>query len=126
MVFEHLAINVNYIRKMKDWYVDNVGLKVVSEQREAPFMTFLEDSSGRVILELYHRPDEEITNFKTKHPLTFHMAFVSKNAEKDKIRLLAKGASFVEEIKKADGSHLVMLRDPWGLPLQLCHRATPF
>jgi len=126
MVFEHIALNVKNIKDIKDWYVANVGLKVVFEQRQAPFMTFFEDSSGRVILELYHRPDEEITDFKTKHPLTFHMAFVSQNAEKDKIRLLDKGARFVEEITKEDGSHLVMLRDPWGIPLQLCHRVKPF
>ena len=126
MIFEHVALNVKNIQEIKDWYVSNVGLKVVSAQTEAPFMTFFEDSSGRVILELYHRPDEEITNFKSKHPLTFHMEFVSKNAEKDKIRLLDKGASLVEEIKKADGSHLVMLRDPWGMPLQLCQRTIAF
>ncbi len=126
MVFEHIALNVKNVEDIKEWYVANVGLKVVSEQSQAPFMTFLEDSTGRVILELYHRPEEEITNFKTKHPLSFHMAFVSQNAEKDKTRLLDKGASFVEEITKEDGSHLVMLRDPWGMPLQLCHRAKPF
>ncbi|MEG3657829.1 VOC family protein [Arenibacter palladensis] len=126
MVFEHIALNVKNVEDIKEWYVANVGLKVVSEQSQAPFMTFLEDSTGRVILELYHRPEEEITNFKTKHPLSFHMAFVSQNAEKDKTRLLDKGASFVEEITKEDGSHLVMLRDPWGMPLQLCHRTKPF
>ena len=126
MVFEHIALNVKNIQDIKNWYVANVGLKVVSEQTEAPFMTFLEDSTGRVILELYHRPEEEITDFETKHPLTFHMAFVSQNAEKDKIRLMDKGASFVEEIKKVDGSYLVMLRDPWGMPLQICHRTKPF
>ena len=126
MVFEHIALNVKNIQDIKDWYVANVGLKVVFEQTEPPFMTFLEDSTGRVILEFYHRPEEEITNFTTKHPLTFHMAFVSQNAEKDKIRLLDKGASFVEEINKEDGSHLVMLRDPWGMPLQLCHRTRAF
>ncbi|RAJ11556.1 VOC family protein [Arenibacter echinorum] len=126
MVFEHIALNVKNIKDIKDWYVANVGLKVVSEQTEAPFMTFFADSSGRVILELYYRSDEEITDFKTKHPLTFHMAFVSQNAVTDKIRLLDKGASFVEEITKEDGSHLVMLRDPWGMPLQLCQRTKPF
>ena len=126
MVFEHIALNVKNIKDIKDWYVANVGLKVVSEQTEAPFMTFFADSSGRVILELYYRPDEEITDFKTKHPLTFHMAFVSQNAVTDKIRLLDKGASFVEEITKEDGSYLVMLRDPWGMPLQLCQRTKPF
>ena len=126
MVFEHIALNVKNVEDIKDWYVANVGLKVVSEQSQAPFMTFLEDSTGRVILELYHRPEEEITNFKTKHPLSFHMAFVSQNAEKDKTRLMDNGASYVEEITKEDGSHLVMLRDPWGMPLQLCHRTKPF
>lgn len=126
MVFEHIALNVKNIKDIKDWYVANVGLKVVSEQTEAPFMTFFADSSGRVILELYYRPDEEIADFKTKHPLTFHMAFVSQNAVTDKIRLLDKGASFVEEITKEDGSYLVMLRDPWGMPLQLCQRTKPF
>ena len=126
MVFEHIALNVKNIKDIRDWYVANVGLKVVSEQTEAPFMTFFADSSGRVILELYCRPDEEITDFKTKHPLTFHMAFVSQNAVTDKIRLLDKGASFVEEITKEDGSYLVMLRDPWGMPLQLCQRTKPF
>ena len=25
----------------------------------------------------------------------------------------------------ADGSRLIMLRDPWGLPLQLCKRSNP-
>ncbi len=126
MVFEHFAVNINDIHSVVRWYVDNLGLIVVSQQEEPPFMTFLADSSGRVIMELYHRPDERINNFKTQHPLTFHVAFVSEKAEKDKNRLLDLGASFVEEVVKNDGSLLVMLRDPWGMPLQLCERAIVF
>lgn len=126
MVFEHFALNVHNIEEIVKWYTGNLGLKIVSEQKESPFMTFLADSSGRVIMELYYRPDEHITNFKTQHPLTFHVAFVSENAEQDKARLLGQGALFVEEVKKEDGSLLVMLRDPWGMPLQLCQRARKF
>ena len=126
MVFEHFALNVHNIEEIVKWYTGNLGLKIVSEQKESPFMTFLADSSGRVIMELYYRPDEHITNFKTQHPLTFHVAFVSENAERDKARLLEQGALFVEEVKKEDGSLLVMLRDPWGMPLQLCQRAQAF
>ena len=48
-------------------------------------------------------------------------AFVEPAA--DSQRLIAVGASFVEEIRLPDGSHLIMLRDPWGLALQLCRRA---
>ena len=125
MIFEHFAINVNNITDKVNWYVKHLGLKVASAQTEPPFMTFLADSGGRVFIELYYRPDEAITEFDEQHFLTFHMAMVSDNAEDDKNRLVAEGASFVEEVFKPDGSHLVMLRDPWGMPLQLCQRKCP-
>lgn len=89
-------------------------------------MTFLADSGGRVIMELYNRPDELITDFTQHHFLTFHVAFVSENAQADSERLVAEGASYVEVVKKDDRSHLVMLRDPWGMPLQLCQRTERF
>lgn len=126
MVFEHFALNVNNVSAVVKWYVSNIELKVVSQQKELPFMTFLADSSNRVILEIYHRSDEMMTNFETQHPLTFHLAFVSENAQSDRERLEDEGASYVEEVRKADGSHLIMLRDPWGMPLQLCQRAVKF
>lgn len=126
MIFEHFAINVAQIDLVVPWYISHLGLNVVSAQKAPPFMTFLSDSSGRVVVELYQRSDELITNFSKQHPLTFHVAFVSENAENDKNRLLNAGASFFEEIRKEDGSHLIMLRDPWGMPLQLCQRAVRF
>ncbi|MBM1105576.1 VOC family protein [Aurantibacter crassamenti] len=126
MVFEHFALNVTDVTAVVSWYVENIGLVVVDEQNEPPFMTFLADSTGRVVVELYHRPDETITDFTDKHPLIFHVAFVSENAQEDRLRLEKQGASFFEEVKKADGSHLVMMRDPWGMPLQLCQRAIKF
>jgi len=126
MKFEHFALNVKNPIEMKDWYCENLGLKVVSEMKEHPFMLFLADSTDRVVCELYYRPDFEIIDYKKQHQLTFHFAFESEDAEADKDRLLGVGASFVEEVKKEDGSLLVMLRDPWGLPLQLCQRANWF
>lgn len=126
MVFEHFAINVKNIDEVIQWYILNLDLKVASEQKEPPFMTFLADSTGRVFIELYHRPDETITEFSKQHPLTFHLAFVSENAQADYLRLEKEGAVFVEEVNKEDGSHLIMLRDPWGMPLQLCQRAHKF
>ncbi len=126
MVFEHFAINVKNIDEVIQWYVMNLGLKVASKQKEPPFMTFLADCTSRVFIELYHRPDEMISEFSKQHPLTFHVAFVSENAEEDRLRLEKEGAVFVEEVRKEDGSHLIMLRDPWGMPLQLCQRTHKF
>lgn len=126
MIFEHLALNVKDITGVVKWYCHHLGLTIDNQQKEAPYMTFLADSTGRVVVEFYTREDELAEDFSRRHPLTFHVAFVSENAEKDKQRLLLAGASFFEEVFKEDGSHLVMLRDPWGMPLQLCQRAVKF
>lgn len=126
MVFEHFALNVADIEGVVNWYCTHLGLTINNKQKEPPFMTFLADSTGRVVIEFYKREDELVEDFKHRHPLTFHVAFVSENAEEDKQRLLNTGASFFEEIFKEDGSHLVMLRDPWGMPLQLCQRSVKF
>jgi predicted enzyme related to lactoylglutathione lyase len=126
MTFEHFALNVVDINGVVNWYCTHLGLTIANQQKVSPFMTFLADSTDRVVIEFYKREDELAEDFSNRHPLTFHVAFVSENAEEDKQRLLKAGASFFEEIFKEDGSHLVMLRDPWGMPLQLCQRAEKF
>lgn len=126
MTFEHFALNVADINGVVNWYSTHLGRTIVSQQKESPFMTFLADSTSRVVIEFYKQQDELVEDFIVKHPLTFHVAFISKKAKEDKERFLNARASFFEEIFKEDGSHLVMLRDPWGLPLQLCQRAVNF
>ena len=56
------------------------------------------------------------------HPMRFHLAFAAGDPDAARAALVAAGATFVEEQALADGSRLLMLRDPWGLPLQLCKR----
>jgi len=123
MLFEHFAINVPEPKAIGAWYVEHVGLTIVRQQSGAPFMTFLADDSGRVLCELYCRPEQAMMDFGSQHALTFHFAMESTNAEADKARLIEAGATLFEEQHLDDGSHLVMLRDPWGICLQLCQRA---
>ncbi|THH42112.1 hypothetical protein E4021_03740 [Neolewinella litorea] len=40
--------------------------------------------------------------------------------------LTLAGGKVVEEISPEPGTHLVMLRDPFGIPLQLCQRKRPY
>ncbi|WP_258099792.1 VOC family protein [Marinoscillum pacificum] len=122
MRFEHFALNVEAPIKMAQWYCEHLGLHLVFEQDEPPYMRFLADETDQVVMELYQNPNAPITNHSKNHHLVFHMAFESRNAESDKQRLLAAGASFVEEKGPDQGTHLVMLRDPWGIPLQVCQR----
>ncbi|GAB3657931.1 hypothetical protein GCM10028791_30620 [Echinicola sediminis] len=125
MKFEHFAINVSQPRAMSTWYEKHVGLKVVLKKDTSPYMTFLADDSGAIMLEIYSNPQAPILDFENQHPLVVHLALVSEDPTADKDRLIAAGAELVSDDVLEDGSHLVMLRDPWGLSLQLCKRAKP-
>lgn len=125
MIFEHFALNIEKPSEMADWYVKNCGMKIVFSSDKDVVVRFLADKTGRVVAEIYKNVSQPVTDFLAKHPLEFHFAFMVKNAENEKNRLMQAGATLFEEIFPADGSHLVMLRDPFGMPLQLCQRANP-
>ncbi|EJF10983.1 VOC family protein [Pontibacter sp. BAB1700] len=125
MKLEHFALNVEDPVAMTAWYVEHLGMQVVRQMEQAPFMTFLADDSGRVMIEVYLNPADEVPPYRDMNPLLVHLAFVSENPTEDKDRLIAAGGTLESEQHLEDGSHLVMLRDPWGLALQLCKRGVP-
>ncbi len=124
--FEHFALNVPDAAGQARWMVDHLGFAVTRAMDTPPFTHFLADETGRVIVELYSNPAAEIPDYASQHPLVFHLAVVATDADAARNRLEDAGAAFSNEDRLPDGSHLVMMRDPWGLPLQLCQRATPF
>lgn len=125
MKIEHFAINVSNPVEMTEWYTRYLGLNIVKQEKEAPYTAFLADDEGRVMLEIYKNPPDEVPDYSKLDPLIIHLAFVSENPSYDKNRLLEAGATLVSNDRLEDGSHLVMLRDPWGLALQFCKRAKP-
>lgn len=125
MKIEHIAFNVAQPLEMCDWYVQHLGLTVVSRNETSPFMTFLADDSGRSMIEIYHNPAAPVPDYRSMDPLVVHLAFVSEDPSADKKRLLDAGATLVSEMHLDDGSHLLMMRDPWGLALQFCKRGKP-
>lgn len=122
MKLEHFALNVEEPLEMAEWYVKHLGLKVVRQAKTAPFTTFLSDDSGNIMLEIYKNPVDEVPVYREMNPLLVHLAFVSTSPAEDKKRLLQAGASLESDQQLEDGSHLVMLRDPWGLSIQFCKR----
>jgi hypothetical protein len=65
-------------------------------------------------------------DYPGSHPLNFHFAVYTRDAKAERQRLERAGASTFLEDALPDGSLLIMMRDPWGVPLQLCQRAKPF
>ncbi len=125
MKLEHFALNVEEPLAMAAWYVEHLGLTIVKQLREPPYMTFLADSSGGIMIEIYRNPANEVPPYREMNPLLVHLAFVSEDPARDRERLEQAGASAVSDQHYEDGAHLVMLRDPWGLALQLCKRSSP-
>lgn len=74
------------------------------------------------MIEIYNNPPDEVPAYQNMNPLLLHLAFVCENPEQKRVELESVGASFAEEVHINDGSHLVMMRDPWGLAIQLCKR----
>jgi len=125
MKIEHFALNVDDPDAMAVWYVKNLGLKIAKQVTEPPYTHFLADSGGTVLLEIYNNPPDQVPAYGEMDPLLLHLAFVSADPDADRAALIDAGATFVEKVHTDDGSHLVMMRDPWGLALQLCKRGKP-
>ena len=125
MKLEHVAFNVKDPPAVAAWYTRHLGLTTV-RRVDGPSRThFLADDGGTMLLEIYNNPPDAVPPYADMDPLLLHLAFVSADPERDKAALLAAGATLVSDQGLADGSRLVMLRDPWGLALQLCKRAVP-
>ena len=122
---EHIAWNVSDPVAMAAWYVEHLGMRIARSVPTPPHIHFLADAAGRVVVEIYSNPADPVPDYASMHPLRFHVAFAADDLDASRAALVAAGATFVDESSLPDGSRLVMLRDPWGLALQLVKRATP-
>ena len=125
LAFEHLALNVADPVAVAAWYVEHLGMEIVRRGDAPVHMHFLADTARRAMIELYTNPSASTDLYRDLHPVQLHIAFSSSDPDADTARLVAAGATLVEHLHNPDGSHLTMLRDPWGLPLQLAKRTVP-
>jgi len=125
MKMEHVALNVSDPVAIAAWYQKHLGLEIVKGLTTPPFTHFLRDSGGTMMIEVYLNPADQVPSYGKMNPLLLHLAFVSNDPDGDRSRLLAAGATLFKDEHLPDGTHLVMMRDPWGLAIQLCKRATP-
>jgi glyoxylase I family protein len=126
MKIEHLALNVPDPLNMARWYVEHLGMIVQRRMMEAPWAHFLADDSGTVMLEIYGNEEADALDLPRVAPPALHLAFTSSDPAADGQRLQRAGATIVADVHSMDnGDTFVMLRDPWGVPIQLVRRQTP-
>jgi glyoxylase I family protein len=125
LYLEHVACNVEDPVAMAAWYVEHLGMRVARRSPDPSQIHFLADAAGRSVIEIYRNPVDAIPDYASMHPIRFHIAFATSDPEASRDALVAAGATLVDDRTAADGSRLLMLRDPWGVALQLCKRPTP-
>ncbi len=126
MKLEHVAINVADPLALSRWYVEHLKLTVARRSMEPPYGHFLADDGGRVMLEIYGNTEAPMLDLPGIAPPALHFAFLSSDIPADIKRLVAAGATHVSGPETvAHGDQVAMLRDPWGLCVQLVQRAQP-
>lgn len=124
MKIEHFAFQVPEPVAFAEWYCEHLGMKTVRSTGAPTFTHFLAASDGAVLIEIYRNDKAPVPDYPAQDPLVIHLAFASDDPEADRDRLLKVGASHESgPTTTAAGDTLVMLRDPWGFPIQLCQRA---
>ena len=124
MRLEHCALQVPDAPALADWYVQHLGCAVARAGGAPAFVRFL--AAGPVLIEIYQGSLAPTPDYPARHPAQFHLAFVSENLKADRDRLLAAGATIADDLStNPAGDELLMLRDPWGIALQLVKRAVP-
>jgi len=120
---EHMAYQVENPVALADWYVAHLGLVVKRNQTVSPFGYFLADDGDAVMLEFYNNPKVRVPDYRAMDPLALHIAFRADDVAATRERLLEAGATAEGSVTTNEaGDTVAMLRDPWGIPVQLVSR----
>jgi len=121
MRLEHFALQVLEPVAMADWYVKHLGCKIARAGGEPSHGRFL--TVGDVLFEIYRNPAVSVPDYAAMAPVQLHLAFSSENLTADRDRLVRAGARLVEDVNTTpSGDEIMMLRDPWNIPIQFVKR----
>jgi uncharacterized glyoxalase superfamily protein PhnB len=123
---EHFELNLTDSRAKADWYIENLGLKIVRKGGAPSFGFFVSDAKDNMMLELNQDARYPVLEFEKINYNSFHVAFVVDDVKAMRDKLISAGAKLAEEIKNTPaGDQVVMLRDPWGQAIQFVKRVNP-
>ncbi len=124
--FEHIGINVKDPVAAAKWYSENLNMKIVREGTAPNYSTFIADSSLHMMIEFNYNKDYPTIDSLNFNYDSFHLAFSVLNINLMKDKLLNAGATILSDLRKTDsGDQVLVLKDPWGLPIQFVQRVKP-
>jgi glyoxylase I family protein len=125
MKLEHVALLVADPVAVARWYEVHLGMRVVRKGDAPGHARFLADEADASVLEIY-AGTLPVPDYAAMDPALLHVAFAVEDLAATRGRLIAAGATPAGEIVVTEeGDQFAMLRDPWGLALQLARRTRP-
>ncbi len=125
MKLEHVALLVADPVAVAGWYEEHLGMRVVRKGDAPGHARFLADDAGASVLEIY-AGTLPVPDYGAMDPAVLHVAFATRDMETTRAQLITAGAVPVGDVVETPvGDRFAMLRDPWGLALQLACRARP-
>jgi len=122
MRIEHLALTVDDPDAAGRWYAEHLGMRIARQADEPVPVRFLADEAG-TMLEIYRNPRVSPPDYRQMDPLLLHVAFRADDVAATRQRLIAAGATPAGDVEDlGDGVRIAMLRDPWGLAIQITNR----
>ena len=111
---------------MAKWYCENLDMRIVRKGEPPVNIRFISDAGGNMMLEIYHNPPDAVPDYSSMDPLLLHIAFMVDDVKAITRKLIAAGATIAVDVNTTPaGDELVILRDPWGVPIQFLKRAEP-
>jgi catechol 2,3-dioxygenase-like lactoylglutathione lyase family enzyme len=121
--FEHLALNVADPQTVANWYVENLGMRVLRQGGSPSFTNFVADDGKNMMIELSTSPAAPVIDLTKFNTISLHFAFVVDDVRSLRTGLIEAGATLAEEIRETNaGDQVLVLRDPWGFPIQFIKR----
>lgn len=120
---DHLALQHPEPEAVSAWLCLHIGLEVYRVSTSASRARFLKCPRTAVMLEIYRQPEVAVPDYASMPPAALHLAFYADDIAAEGDRLVAAGATRAGEPgKNSAGDRFLMLRDPWGVPIQLVSR----
>lgn len=123
---EHMGFVVANPGAAAEWYCEHLGFHVL-RVGENGSVAFVQCPETGLILELIGEGEVEAAVKDLRHPLQVHLALRTDAFEAERDRLVAAGAEFAMHCETSDpDARVCVLKDPFGLYLQLAQRREAF
>lgn len=123
---QHIGFNVNNPIEITNWYIQNLDMKLIRTGKAPQYVTFIADSGSNMEIEFYNKEKVDKIDFQKIDVMSFHFAFLTDSINLIESKLIAAGAKLIDKTTETPaGDKVAMLRDPWGMPLQLVQRSIP-